>query len=114
VNLQERGGIAYKPTTIERKTEFGFSQGQRVFILDDPEGKSWVMKSIGLIMDPDQRFDQITDLGRRLNPPPGWTFRVRVLEEDLILRPESVAGIVQDELGNTYDLVGPGYSNYQP
>jgi len=26
--------------------------------------------------------------------------------------PES--GIVQDELGNTYDLAGPGYSNYKP
>jgi len=38
-----------------------------------------------------------------------------VLEEDLILRSESgVAGIVRDELGNTYHLVGPGYSNYKP
>jgi hypothetical protein len=38
-----------------------------------------------------------------------------VLDEDLVLRPESgVAGIVQDELGNTYDLAGPGYSNYTP
>ncbi len=45
----------------------------------------------------------------------GWTFRVQELEDDLILRPESgVAGIVQDELGNTYDLAGPGCSNYKP
>jgi len=71
LNLQEWGGTAYKPTTIERKTEFGFSKGEPVFILDDPEGKSWVMKSIGLIVDPDQKFDQIRDLDGRLKPPPG-------------------------------------------
>ena len=115
MNLQEKGGTAYKPTTIERKTEFGFSTGKPVFILDDPQGKSWVMKSAGLIVDPGQKFDQLKDLGGRLRPAPGWKFRVQVLEEDLILRPESgVAGIVQDELGNTYDLAGPGYSNYTP
>lgn len=115
MNLQEKGGTAYKLTTIERKTEFGFSKGKPVFILDDPDGKSWVMKSAGLIVDPNQRFDQLEELGNRLKPAPGWTFRVQVLQEDLILRPESgVAGIVQDELGNTYDLAGPGYSNYKP
>ena len=49
MNLQEKGGTAYKPTTIERKTEFGFSTGKPVFILDDPQGKSWVMKSANLM-----------------------------------------------------------------
>lgn len=115
MNLQEKGGTAYEPTTIERKTELGFGKGKPVFILDDPEGKSWVMKSAGLIVDPNQKFDQLKDLGSRLKPAPGWRFRAQELEEDLILRPESgVAGIVQDELGNTYDLAGPGYSNYKP
>jgi hypothetical protein len=91
VNLQEKGGTAYKPTTIERKTEFGFSTGKPVFILDDPQGKSWVMKSAGLIVDPGQNFDQLKDLGGRLKPAPGWKFRVQVLEEDLILRPEAAS-----------------------
>lgn len=73
------------------------------------------MKPAGLIVDPSQEFDQLRDLDSRLNPAQGWTFRVRVLEEDLVLRPESgVAGIVQDELGNTYDRAGSGYSNYTP
>lgn len=115
MNLQDKGGTAYKPTTIERRTEFGFSKGKHVFILDDPEGKSWVMKSASLVVDPGQKFDLLKDLGNRLKPASGWRFRAQVLEEDLILKPESgIAGIVQDELGNTYDLTGPGYSNYQP
>jgi len=115
MNLREKGGTAYQPTTIERKTEFGFSKGKPVFILDDPEGRSWVMKSAALMVDPGQEFDHLKDLGSRLKPAPGWKFRVQVLEKDLILRPESgVAGIVQDELGNIYDLTGPEYSNYKP
>jgi len=109
-------GAGYKPTTIERKTEFGFSKGKPVFILDDPDGKSWViMKSAGLIVDPDQKFDQLKDLGSQLKPAPGWKFRIQVAETNLILRHESgIVGIVQDELGNTYDLASPGYSNYKP
>jgi hypothetical protein len=110
-----RSFIASAPRRPVGLTEFMFSKGRPVFILDDPEGKSWVMKSAGLIVDPDQKFDQLKDLGSRLKPVPGWKFRVQVLGEDLILRPASgVAGIVQDELGSTYDLAGPGYSNYKP
>jgi hypothetical protein len=115
MNLKKKGGTAYQPTTIERKTQFGFLAGRPVFILDDPDGKPWVMKSAGLIVDPSQKFDQLQDLSSRLKPATGWKFRVQKLEQDLILKPESgVAGIVQDELGNTYDLAGPGYSNYKP
>jgi hypothetical protein len=115
MDLSKPGGTAYQPTTIERNTEFGFRAGKPVFVLDGPDGTSWVMKSAGLIVDPDQRFDRLAGLGNRLKPAPGWMFRAQELEEDLILRPEAgVAGIVQDELGNTYDLVGPGYSNYKP
>jgi len=115
LDLEKKGGTAYKPTTVERKTEFGFVKGEPVFILDDPEGRSWVMKSAGLIVDSHQTYDRLESLGDRLEPAPGWKFRVRALDEDLILRPEAgVAGIVQDELGDTYDLAGPGYSNYKP
>lgn len=115
MDLQKQGATAYKPTTFARKTRFGFSKGQPVFILDDAEGKAWVMKSAGLIVDRTQRYDHLEKLGSRLKLAPDWKFRVRVLPEELILRPESgVAGIVQDELGNTYDLTGPGYGNYKP
>ena len=108
-------GTAYESTTIERKTEFGFNPGKPVFILDDPEGNAWVMKWAGLSVDPSEKFEQLKDLGSRLEPFSGWSFRSQVLQEDLILKPETgVAKIVQDELGNTYDLAGPGFSNFKP
>lgn len=114
VNLQQKGGTAYKPTTIERKTEFGFSTASR------SSSSTTRRASPGSLICRSHRgsrpeVDQLKGFGGRLKPALGWKFRVQVLEEDLILRPGSgVAGIVQDELGNTYDLAGPGYSNYKP
>jgi hypothetical protein len=115
MDLKKEGSTAYAPTTFERKTQMGFNQGKPVFILDDPEGSTWVMKSSSLIVDPTNTHDKLETLGERLKPAPGWKFRVVVLDRDLILKPESgVAPIVQDELGNTYDKTGTGLSNFKP
>jgi hypothetical protein len=115
MNLKEEGSTAYKPTTFERRTQFGFDAGKPVFVLDDPDGNTWVMKSSSLIVDPTNTHDRLETLGDRLKTAPGWKFRVALLDRDLVLKPESgVAPIVQDELGNTYDKTGPGLSNFKP
>ena len=36
------------------------------FLLDDPEGNTWCMKSASLIVDPDQTYESLKDLGSRL------------------------------------------------
>jgi len=73
------------------------------------------MKSATLIVDPNQTYDSLTELGGRLHPAPGWQFRTLVLDSDLVLTPDDGAvQITQDELGNTYDRVGGPYSNYKP
>jgi hypothetical protein len=55
------------------------------------------------------------NLGSRLKLPPGWKFRARVLEQDLVLTPDNgIAHITQDDFGNTYDRAGGPYSNYKP
>ena len=110
------GEAAYKDITVGRHTQFGFDEGKPVFILEDPQGNPWVMKSMSLITYPDQRFDELGTLGSRLNLPPGWKFRAPVLERELILTPDKdgIAHITQDDFGNTYDRAGGPYSNYQP
>jgi hypothetical protein len=112
----EPGGGNYKNITVGRHTKFGFDKGKQVFILDDPEGNSWAMKSFSLITHPDQKFDELPTLGSRLTLPPGWKFRAPVLAQDLILTPDKdgVAHITQDDFGNTYDRVGGPYSNFKP
>jgi hypothetical protein len=113
--MSSHKSVAYKSITVERNTQFGFNKGKPVFILDDPEGNSWVMKSASLIRDPNQTYDSLKDLGSRLKPAPGWQFRVQMLDRDLVLTPDNgIAHITQDELGNTYDRVGGAYSNFKP
>lgn len=107
--------VAYKPITGRRDTSFGIDAGSPAFLLDDPDGGTWVMKSVSLIEHPEQTYEDLPGLGDRLHPPPGWRFRHVVLDRDLVLTPDNgAARITQDDLGNVYDRAGGPYSNYIP
>jgi len=110
------GAANYKNITVTRHTHFGFNKGTRISVLDDPDGNPWVMKSFSLITFPDQDFGELATLGSRLKLPAGWKFRSVVLDQDLILTPDTsgTAHITQDDFGNTYDRAGGPYSNFQP
>ncbi len=113
--MRKHESVAYKTISGKRDTQLGINKGSPAFILDDPEGNSWVMKSASLIVDPDQTYESLKDLGDRLQPAQGWKFRAVVLEQDLVLTADDGAvKITQDDLGNTYDRVGGPYSNYRP
>ena len=113
--MRKHESVAYKQISGKRDTQLGISKGSPAFLLDDPDGDTWCMKSASLIVDPDQTYESLKDLGSRLQPAPGWKFRAVVLEQDLVLTPDDGAvKITQDELGNTYDRVGGPYSNYKP
>jgi hypothetical protein len=107
--------LSYKVMHANRDTSMGIKKGSRAYILDDPQGDSWVMKSASLIKDPNQKFDGLKDLGTRLKLPPGWKFRSPVLEQDLVFMTDNgKTMITQDEIGNTYDRTGGPYSNFKP
>jgi len=107
--------LSYQVMHAKRDTSMGIRKGSRAYILDDPQGNPWVMKSASLIKDSNQKFEDLKDLGSRLKLPAGWKFRSPILEQDLVfMTDKGVAHITQDELGNTYDLVGGVYSNYKP
>jgi hypothetical protein len=113
--LRTGESMAYKHIAGKRDTRLGINKGSRVYILDDPEGNAWVMKSAGLIKDPSQTYESLKDLGSHLKPAPGWKFRSVILEQDLVLTSDNGnVRITQDELGNTYDRVGGAFSNYKP
>jgi len=114
-NMGEQERLAYSPTTGRRDTHFGINKGSPAFILDDPDGDAWVMKSVSLILDPTQTYESMTGLGARLHLPAGWSFRPVTLDQDLVLTPDNgTARILQDDVGNTYDRVGGPFSNYKP
>ena len=114
--MRKHESVAYKEINGKRgDTQIGINKASPVFLLDDPEGDTWCMKSASLIVDPNQTYESLKDLGGRLKPAEGWSFRTLVLEKDLVLTPdEGAVKITQDELGNTYDRVGGAFSNYKP
>lgn len=113
--IREGKDLSYAIMPALRDTDMTIWKGSRVYILDTPEGDSFVMKSAGLIKDPNQKFEDLKDLGSRLKLADGWKFRTRVLEQELVFKTkDGQSFIVQDDIGNTYDRVGGPYSNYKP
>lgn len=105
----------YSPLQSHRRSSMTFEKGKPVFILQDPEGTPWVMQAFGQLVDTSLTYDTLKDLGARLRPPPGWRFRVAVLDRDLtISTPKGYNWIVQDELQNTYDACKEGACTFQP
>jgi hypothetical protein len=109
------GGSSYTPTTIKRKSTLIYKKGKPVFILDDPYGTPWIMKSYTNVVDKNLTYEDLPKLGEKLKMPTGWKYRVVVLLQDLIENPVgSVQRIAQDELQNTYDACDEGAFNYKP
>ena len=113
--MRKHESVAYKQISGKRDTQLGIDAGSPAFLLDDPDGDTWCMKSASLIVDPSQTYESLKDLDSRLKPAPGWNFRAVILEKDLVLTADDGnVKITQDELGNTYDRVGGAFSNYKP
>jgi hypothetical protein len=121
LNMDGEGAVSeskpYKSTTIARKSQVGWNKGTTVLLLDDAEGNTWIMKGFQLGLNPQYTYEQFVDAGasnfKKL--PEGWKFRIKVLDEDLIEKPENgVATIMPDEFFNVYDKTGPGMTNYKP
>jgi hypothetical protein len=113
--MRKHESVTYKEISGKRGPQLGINEGSPAFLLDDPDGNTWCMKSASLIVDPNQTYESLKDLAGRLKPAPGWNFRAVVLEDDLVLTSDNGdVKITQDELGNTYDRVGGAFSNYQP
>ena len=73
------------------------------------------MKSASLIVDPNQAYQSLKDLSSRLKPRAGLELPGRGARTGPGPHPDDGAvKITQDELGNTYDRVGGGYSNCKP
>jgi len=121
LNMDKDAGVSesapYKPMSIARKSGIGWNKGTTALLLDDADGHTWIMKGFQLGIKPQHTYEQFVAAGasnfKKL--PPGWKFRIKKLDKDLIEVPESgVATIMPDEFFNVYDMTGPGMSNYKP
>src|SRR5262249_5283344 len=88
--LKEMGKAGYKPTTIERKSKIGYNKDTTVFLIDDTDGNTWIMKGYQLGLKPAYTFEEYAANreGHFKQLPPAWKLRTKVLDQDLILVPE--------------------------
>jgi hypothetical protein len=96
---------AYVVRNVNRGAVFFFDAGKTVYELVDPEGRAFVMQARCVGVDPGMTEESLANLGERLAPPEGWTYRTRVLDSELVIDTSAtLATVVQDEFENTYTL----------
>jgi hypothetical protein len=95
----------YLERYVNRGAVFFFEAGAPVYELVNPDGLTYVMQAYCVGVDPTLTEEDLTSLGARLDLPEGWTYRTRILKEELIVDTSATnATVVQDELENTYTL----------
>jgi len=95
----------YTDKHVHRGVVFFFDSGKRVYELVSPDGRAYVMQAYCLAVDPTTDEASLSTLGDRLALPDGWTYRVRTLDEELVVdTTHTVATVLQDEFEHTYTL----------
>jgi hypothetical protein len=106
---------AYRTAQAAITAVEGFKRGSKVYLIDDPNGRTWVMVSYTNQNMPDLTIDKLDSLGDFLKLPQGWKFRTATLAKELVLEPKTgFTGVTQDDKGNVYHLTGARQSNFVP
>jgi hypothetical protein len=97
--------IPYTERHVDRGAIFFFDAGKPVYELVDPTGKAYVLQAYCISVDEGMSEATLPTLGERLQLPEGWSYRVRVLEDELVIdTTDHVATVLQDEFENSYTL----------
>ena len=105
--------MPYVERYVNRGAVFFFDAGAPVYELVNPDGIAYVMQAYCIGVDPTLTEAQLAGLGERLALPEGWSYRTRLLDEELVVdTTATIATVVQDELENTYTL--PAYAGSSP
>jgi hypothetical protein len=97
--------VPYTLRHVDRRAVFFYDAGTTVYELVDPDGVAYLMQAYCTAVDPDLDEQSLSGLGDHLQVPVGWTYRFRVLDEELIVDTSTtMATVLQDELENTYTL----------
>ncbi len=95
----------YTIRNVNRGAVFFFDAGSRIYELVDPDAVAYVMQAYCVGVDPTLTEESLVTLGDRLDLPDGWSYRTRVLDEELVVDTSaSLATVIQDEFENTYTL----------
>ncbi len=102
---EKAGTSPYEERHVNRGAVFFWDKGTEVYELVRPDGEAYVMQALCTGVDPTIAIENLSELGNKLQLPEGWSYRVRILEEDLVVdTSDHLATVVQDELENSYTL----------
>ena len=96
------GSKHYTPNEITRTTNFLYKAGSPIYELTSPVGEVYVMQSYSQIVNANLGQKDLPTLNQQLKLPTGWTYRSRVLDQDLSLIANGIAYVLQDNLANSY------------
>jgi hypothetical protein len=99
------GVMPYTEAHVDRGAVFFFDAGSPIYELVNPDGLAYVMQALCIGVDPTMSEATLPSLGDRLSMPPGWTYRSRMLDEELVVdTTATIATVLQDEFENSYTL----------
>lgn len=101
------GDKLYEDNEVRRTTVWYFDKGNRVYELVSPKGVVYMMQSYTTMVDTTLTLAGLDRLGSKLTLPKDWSYRSRVLEQDLALKAEGRAIVIHDNFHNSYQRVLP-------
>ena len=76
-----------------------------MYELVDPDGRAFVLQARCIGVDAQITEESLPTLGAQLSLPAGWSYRSRVLDNELVIdTTATLATVVQDEFENSYTL----------
>jgi haloalkane dehalogenase len=103
---ERRKRTPYTENTVDRQNLYVYEQGKDIYELVSPEGHVYIMQSYSQEIDKTLNEQGLQTLATRLKLPKGWQYRVRKVDEDLVVRnANGKAHVVQDGLRNSYQLM---------
>lgn len=107
LSLSELREKPYQETVIDRSTLYRFDAGKPTFQLTSPDGSVYVMQSYAQIVDPKLTYADLPTLGAKLKLPAGWSYAMKTPAQELLLKADGKATVLQDDLKNTYQKIIP-------
>ena len=96
------GDPLYQAAAVNRSTTWIYKAGSPIYELISPAGEQYVMQSYAQIVNPKLSMADLPMLEKQLQLPKGWSYRTRLLTEDLNLVANGTAYVLQDNLMNSY------------
>jgi haloalkane dehalogenase len=96
----------YTENTVDRQNQYVYERGKNVYQLAAPDGRVYIMQSYSQEIDKTLNEEGLQTLASRLKLPKGWQYRIKKVDDDLVVRNAAgKAHVIQDDFRNSYPLI---------